>query len=55
MRSPSPMERGLNTTELVPKQIHTFTVTATNSEGYVSTSYATFITLANPPALDNQN
>ena len=23
-----------NTTELIPNQIHTFTVTATNSEGY---------------------
>ena len=45
----------LNTSDLVPKQIHTFTVTATNSEGYVSTSNATFITLANPPVLNNQS
>jgi hypothetical protein len=44
----------LNTTELIPNQIHTFTVTATNSEGYTSTSYATFIALANPPSLLNQ-
>ena len=44
----------LNTTDLVPDQIHTFTLTATNSEGYTSTSYATFITLANPPTITNQ-
>ncbi|MFZ0251530.1 MAG: IPT/TIG domain-containing protein [Acidimicrobiales bacterium] len=44
----------LNTTDLVPNQIHTFTVTATNSEGYTSTQYATFITLANPPTITNQ-
>ncbi len=45
----------LNTSDLVPNQIHTFTVTATNSEGYVATSYATFITLANPPVLADQS
>ena len=44
----------LNTSDLVPNQIHTFTVTATNSEGYTSTQYATFITLANPPTITNQ-
>jgi IPT/TIG domain len=44
----------LNTSELIKNQIHTFTVTATNSEGYTSTSYATFIALANPPVLVNQ-
>ena len=45
----------LNTTSLIHNQIHTFTVTATNSEGYTSTSYATFIALANPPVLVNQS
>jgi hypothetical protein len=39
----------------VPNQIHTFTVTATNSEGYTSTSYSTFITIAPPPVLANQS
>ncbi len=45
----------LNTSDLVPNQIHTFTVTATNSEGYTSTSYSSFITIANPPVLTNQS
>ena len=44
----------LTTTELVPNEIHTFKLTATNSEGYTSTSYATFLTLANPPAMATQ-
>ena len=44
----------LTTTSLVPNEIHTFTVAATNTEGYVSKSYATFVTLANPPVLATQ-
>jgi hypothetical protein len=44
----------LNTTALVPNEIHTFTVTATNSEGYTDSSYATFTALADPPSLVDQ-
>ena len=44
----------ITTTDLVHNEIHTFTVTATNSEGYVSKSYATFVTLASPPVLATQ-
>jgi hypothetical protein len=45
----------LTTSALVPNEIHTFTVTATNTEGYVSKSYATFVTLASPPVLATQS
>ena len=45
----------LTTTALVPNEIHTSTVTATNTEGYVSKSYATFVTLASPPDLATQS
>ena len=45
----------LTTNDLVHNEIHTFKVTATNTEGYTSTSYATFITLAAPPVLPATN
>ena len=44
----------LTTSELVPNEIHTFTVTATNTEGYSSTQQSTFVALASPPVLANQ-
>jgi len=42
------------TTSTLQTEIHTFKVTAVNSEGRTSVSYATFITLANPPVLATQ-
>ena len=45
---------GALTTSTTATEIHTFAVTAVNSETYTSISYATFITLANPPTLATQ-